>query len=322
MDLSFLSYAGRLQLIKAVILSIVSFWAAVFRLPSCCIKEVDKICSAFLWSGPSLNSTGAKVAWRDICTEKSEGGLGIRKLKEVNMVYGLKLVWRMLSGISLWGKWIKGNLLKKKSFWEVKSSSQAGSWMWRKMLKLRDVAKMFYRKEIGNGRHTSFWFDNWSECGVIFEKLGDRGIIELGIRREATVEEACLSNRRRKKHRSHELNVIEAVLRRVGGEMNDQTEDTSLWRRGSGYKDTFSTYETWCLIRETKSEQNWASGIWFSNATPKFAFISWLVMLNRMSTLDRVAQWSQGVDTTCLLCKNDVETRDHLFFACSYSSQV
>lgn len=110
----FLSYAGRLQLIKAVILSIVSFWAAVFRLPSCCIKEVDKICSAFLWFGPSLNSTGAKVAWRDICTDKSEGGLGIRKLKEVNMVYGLKLVWRMLSGISLWGKWVKGNLFKKK----------------------------------------------------------------------------------------------------------------------------------------------------------------------------------------------------------------
>lgn len=66
-------------------------------------------------------------------------------------------------------KWIKGNLLKKKSFWEVKSTSQAGSWMWRKMLKLRDVVKKFYRKEIGNGRHTSFWFDNWSECGVIFD---------------------------------------------------------------------------------------------------------------------------------------------------------
>lgn len=102
----------------------------------------------------------------------------------------------------------------------------------------------------------------------------------------------------------------------------NKTEDTSLWRRGSGYKDNFSTYETWCLIRETKSEQSWACGVWFSNATPKFAFIIWLAMLNRMSTLDRVAQWSQGVDTTCLLCKNDVETRNHLFFACSYSSQV
>lgn len=28
------------------------------------------------------------------------------------------------------------------------------------------------------------------------------------------------------------------------------------------------------------------------------------------------------MDTTCVLCKNDTETRSHLFFACSYSLQL
>ena len=37
----YLSYGGRLQLIKAVLMSIVSFWASVFRLPSKCMKEVE-----------------------------------------------------------------------------------------------------------------------------------------------------------------------------------------------------------------------------------------------------------------------------------------
>lgn len=46
--------------------------------------------------------TGAKVAWKDVCQLKSEGGLGIRALKEVNKVYGLKLIWRMSTGKSLW----------------------------------------------------------------------------------------------------------------------------------------------------------------------------------------------------------------------------
>ena len=36
----FLSYAGRLQLISSVLISIVNFWATVFRLPCSCIKEV------------------------------------------------------------------------------------------------------------------------------------------------------------------------------------------------------------------------------------------------------------------------------------------
>lgn len=43
----FLSYAGRLQLIVSVLIIIVNFWIDVFRLPCCCIKEVEKICSAF-----------------------------------------------------------------------------------------------------------------------------------------------------------------------------------------------------------------------------------------------------------------------------------
>ena len=38
--------------------------------------------------------------------------------------------------------------------------------------------------------------------------------------------------------------------------------------------------------------------------------------------MDRIAKWSQGVDTICVLCKSADEDRDHLFFTCSYSSQV
>lgn len=112
----FLSYAGRLQLLNSVLISIVNLWIAVFRVPCSCIKEVEKICSAFLWTGPILKSSNAKVAWRDVCCTKSEGGLGIRDLREVNKVYGLKLIWRMLTGDSLWGKWICENLLKGRSF--------------------------------------------------------------------------------------------------------------------------------------------------------------------------------------------------------------
>ncbi|WZZ59978.1 hypothetical protein YC2023_060085 [Brassica napus] len=100
----FLSYAGILQLIKLVITSLANFWMAAFRLPTGCIKEVERLCSAFLWSGPELNSRKAKVAWPDICRTKQEGGLGIRPLKEMNEVCILKLIWRILSANSLWVK--------------------------------------------------------------------------------------------------------------------------------------------------------------------------------------------------------------------------
>lgn len=163
----FLSYAGRLLLVKLVLMSFVNFWAMSFRLPSQCIKEIDQLCSVFLWTGPELKTTGAKVARQVVCKPKNEGELGIRALKEVNLVNGLKLIWRMLARDSLWGRWIRTNLLKKKSFWEISGNTQAGSWIWRKMLKLQDVAKIFHMKTVGNDRHTSFWCDKWCDMGVL-----------------------------------------------------------------------------------------------------------------------------------------------------------
>lgn len=318
----FLSYAGRLQLMKSVLMSIVNFWAAVFRLPSKGMKEIKQLCAAFHWSGPSLKSTGVKVAWSDICKLKEEGGLGIRALKEVNKAYGLKLIWRMLSGESLWGSWIKMYLLKGKSFWQVKETTQIGSWMWRKMLKMRDLAKMFYRKEVGNGRHTLFWYDKWSAKGVMIDYIGERGIIDMGISRDATVEDAVLNIRRRRWHRITELNAVEEELLLLKDKLRTNVEDISLWKRDSGFKGRFSTYETWKLVREPKTRCEWAFGIWFSQATPKFGFIAWLAILDRLSTMERVSRWSQGVDRVCVLCKQAMETRAHLFFECSYSASV
>lgn len=70
-------------------------------------------------------------------------------------------------------------------------------------------------KEIGNGRHTSFWYDKWSNLGVMSELLGTRGVIDLGIRREATVEEVLQKERRRRRHRSVILNEIGKELEHI-----------------------------------------------------------------------------------------------------------
>ena len=103
----FLSYAGRLQLINSVIMSLVNFWMAAFQLPSGCIREIERICSAFLWSGTDLKSKRVKVSWKEVCRTKHEGGLGIRSLKEMSVVNILKLIWRILSAESLWVRWVR-----------------------------------------------------------------------------------------------------------------------------------------------------------------------------------------------------------------------
>lgn len=77
----FLSFAGRLNLINSVLWSICNFWMTAFRLPQACIRQIDSICSSFLWSGQKMSSRSAKVSWEDVCKVKQEGGLGLRSFK-------------------------------------------------------------------------------------------------------------------------------------------------------------------------------------------------------------------------------------------------
>lgn len=98
-----LSFAGRLQLVGSVLYSITNFWMSAYRLPSACLKEINSLCSAFLWSGPVLSTHKAKIAWEDVCKPKNEGGLGLKNLSDANTVSCLKLIWRIISRKnSLW----------------------------------------------------------------------------------------------------------------------------------------------------------------------------------------------------------------------------
>lgn len=78
----------------------------------------------------------------------------------------------------------------------------------------------------------------------MFDLLGDREFIKMGIRREATLEEVLSNQRRKKNHRRALLNDIEAELEIVNRKLRIEVEDVDLWRGKAGYKQRFSTTET------------------------------------------------------------------------------
>lgn len=101
----------------------------------------------------------------------------------------------------------------------------------------------------------------------------------------------------------------------------DRGSDLVLWKQGEDdYKDSFSTANTWEQIRRKKPRVDWCRVVWFSQNIPRYAFITWLAIQNRLSTGDRMRSW--GITQGCGLCGERDETRDHLFFACPYSFTV
>ncbi|KAL0290981.1 UNVERIFIED_CONTAM: Transposon TX1 uncharacterized protein [Sesamum radiatum] len=86
-----ISFAGRVQLIKSVLISFEVYWAMAFILPKGIIKEMIKRLRTFLWKGTS-DYGYPKVAWEAVCRPIDEGGLGIKDILALNRALMSKLM--------------------------------------------------------------------------------------------------------------------------------------------------------------------------------------------------------------------------------------
>ncbi|KAL0650270.1 hypothetical protein Bca4012_092961 [Brassica carinata] len=73
------------------------------------------------------------------------------------------------------------------------------------------------------------------------------------------------------------------------------------------------------LRNEEEEEVPWAKIVWISAGIQKHGFLTWLFVLNRCPTRDRLLSWGLQTDSVCLLCNAAAESRDHLFFRCPYT---
>ncbi|XP_024004423.1 uncharacterized protein LOC112081868 [Eutrema salsugineum] len=203
------------------------------------LQLIQSICNAFLWSGAPNSAKSAKVAWDSVCTPKEAGGLGLKRLHDLNQVFGLKLIWLLFAGNGL---------------------------LW-----------------VNSGTLASFWHDDWTHLGPLIDLTGTNGPRITGIPSSSTVAGAC-SN-------------------------------------GSP-PGLFSTSKTWDQLHPSPPPVPWHKAVWPKVRIPKHAFIFWVATMNRMPSRDRLRSWGLNVPADCLLCGSCSESRDHLFFSCSYSAEL
>ncbi|GAV85611.1 LOW QUALITY PROTEIN: zf-RVT domain-containing protein, partial [Cephalotus follicularis] len=148
-----LSFAGRLQLVKATLASMQTFWCSTFLLPKCIVQDCERILRRFLWGG---NGRG-KLKWTEVCKPFEEGGLGIHNLKTWNKAYS--------------------------------SNKVLLSWSWRQTLLLRPLAKEHLIYRCGNGEQFSLWFDPWLHGDSVHALYGHRVIYDAGLDKHAQVKD-------------------------------------------------------------------------------------------------------------------------------------
>ncbi|KAL2225769.1 UNVERIFIED_CONTAM: hypothetical protein Sindi_3096500 [Sesamum indicum] len=138
-----LSYAGRVQIIKSVLTSLSLYWASAFILAKKVTNEIEKRLRTFLWKGTSTSGY-AKVAWKDLCRPKEEGGLGFKDITLLNRALMAKKLCDIISSTR-----VDYEILPSGRLESMEDHGDGG------------------KSSIGDGRRFYLWRDSWHHLGPL-----------------------------------------------------------------------------------------------------------------------------------------------------------
>ncbi|KAM1727381.1 hypothetical protein ACFX12_018028 [Malus domestica] len=107
-----LSFAGRTTLIQAVTLAIPVYVMQTAKLPVSTCDLIDGLNRKFLWGSFEVKSKTCLVRWSSVCLPKNKGGLGLKRMKYMNVALLANSSWRLLQrDDGLWASTFRGNYL-------------------------------------------------------------------------------------------------------------------------------------------------------------------------------------------------------------------
>ncbi|XP_021995747.1 uncharacterized protein LOC110892919 [Helianthus annuus] len=265
-----------------------------------------------------------KVSWNSICKPKYEGGLGLRRLQDVNKALMVSHIWSIITKRdSLWVQWIYSNRIRNTNFWERRIPSVC-CWSWRKILQLRPTIRNFIWSKLGDGGMTSAWYDRWCECGPLAGFISPRIIHAAGFSLHDSVKDVWADGSW--KWPTAWRDLFPVLIQLDNMQLSPNRRDRFLWKDGEKSFDHSSAC-VWESIRARETEVEWVNVVWFSQCIPRHAFLMWLIMRRKLLNQDKILQWDLSRRKNmnmmcCLLCLENNDSLEHLFFECKFSTQI
>lgn len=160
--------------------------------------------------------------------------------------------------------------------------------------------------------------DPWHPLGVLFDKFGPWVMFDSGLGKNAKVSAIVHGDGWRWPRAGRSLEM--GLIKDINFLPSPLESDSYIWNLSSN--GMFSVKSAWNFLREEGTKVSWGDVIWFPCNIPRMSFISWLAILGRLSTQDRLMSFGTASCNRCLLCKRDLESIDHLFFSCDFSEYL
>ncbi|KAL5168952.1 putative ribonuclease H protein [Glycine soja] len=327
----YISMAGRITLINAVLTALPLFFLSFFRIPAAILQRISAIQRQFLWGGKPDSRKIAWISWSQCCSPKHMGGLGIRDLQSLNKALLFKWKWLMFhQPDQLWTR----ILISKYNGWRGLAygpRKQYFSTWWadlRAIFQHQNVVRADnqIRWKLGRGDKFLFWEDPWGDGGVPLKDQFPE-LFSISSQRDLRVEEVGSWTENgwvwnmvwRRNLFDNEVQLASNFIDHIHQiRVNNNLNDTWVW--GAESSGIFSTKSGYQVIKAEMVDEGQYLGfkkLWEIKLPPKALSFVWRLLWDRLPTKDNlIKRQIQVDDDLCPFCHNQPESASHLFFTC------
>jgi ribonuclease HI len=311
---SLLSIAGRIQLVKSVIHSMLVYSISIYAWPVSLLKDLERWIKNFIWAGDINQRKIVTVAWKKVCKPFDQGGLGIRSLIALNEASNLKLCWDLLQSQEHWAILLRSRVIRGDNCIHHHIFSSIWSSIKSEFNTIKENAGFV----IGTGVSVNFWRDKWCGSQSIAEQLHLPHHLVHFL--EAKVSDFIVDN---SWHIPAETSLLFPNLIHLVSQVTiplDQHDDNLVWLgTDSG---ALSLKEAFTFKSQIQSKLHWAKTIWSIDIPPSKSLVSWRLMHDKLPTDDNLMLRGCLLPSVCSLCFQQVETSFHLFFDCVFAVNI
>ncbi|WJX55042.1 hypothetical protein P8452_40859 [Trifolium repens] len=241
-----------------------------------------------------------------------------------------KQIWRLQTDPnSLLGKCLKARYYPNSDIFHAQQS-RGSSYAWQSLFQAIDLVKKGSCWQIGNGKSTHIWEDNW-----IFWHNGYKALTPTpGQANLSTVSDLILDHPVRSWNAtliSQHFFPFEGTLIKQTPLMMEDTEDILMWPHTNegiySVKSGYNLLKQWQTnanpspTNTTSNNATWKK-LWNLHAIPRHKALLWRVIQNALPVRSALSNRGIHCNILCPRCLKKEETMDHIFMHCDRSSKV
>ncbi|GAU35943.1 hypothetical protein TSUD_394910 [Trifolium subterraneum] len=310
---SLLSMAGRIQLVRAVIQSMLIYSITLYSWPVSLLKDIEKCIRNFIWSRDIDKRKLVTTSWQKVCRPYAQGGLNLRSLTKLNSTTNLYLCWTLLNSQNTWAKHLKEKVIRGRRTIQHHVFSSIWSSIKDDFTVIMDNTVWL----LGDGKEINFWNDNW--CGT---SLSEQLRIPVQIRHSlsSSVSDFIFNG-----HWDIPAQLslaypnLSSIISQIVIPLSP-SQDKLLWKHTDN--SDLQLKEAYHFKTQQFQDLCWAKYIWSTDIPPSKSLFVWCLMIGKVPTDDNLMRRGCHIPSMCNLCNMHVESSFHIFFECDYAIKL